>query len=170
MSKFATFAMTLAASASVMVAAPAAAQDVLPTPEQAAAAFKAICLAYPGDQKAQAKAAAAAPWNMTKAKDSNDKRTYYDNFPWQVSLSTTDSGLKICSVTTAGDAGLTDAQARNATVAVLGARPGDLETVDDGFYFTPTINGRDYMIMYQTQNFPNDGRPMTVVSYGLSWK
>lgn len=170
MSKYATFAIALAASACFAVAAPAAAQDVIPTPDEAAEAFKAICLANAGDHKAQAKAASAAPWSMKKAKDSNDKRAYYDNFPWQVSLSTTESGLNICSVTTAADQGLTDAQSRNATVAVLGARPGDLETVDNGFFWTLSIKGRDYMIMHQTQTFPNDGRPMTVVSYGLSWK
>ena len=170
MSKFAQIAMALAASASIAIAAPAAAQDVVPTPEQAAEAFKAICMANAGDHKAQAKAAAAAPWNMKKAKDTNDRRTYFDNFPWQLSLSTTDSGLKICAITTAAEAGLTDAQSRNATVAVLGPRPADLEAVDDGYYWTPSIKGRDYMVMYQTKIFPNDGKPMTVVSYGLSWK
>lgn len=170
MSKFAQIAMGLAASASLAIAAPAAAQDVIPTPEQAAEAFKAICVANAGDHKAQAKAASAAPWNMKKAKDSNDKRTYFDNFPWQLSLSTTDSGLKVCAITTAAEAELTDAQARNATIAVLGPLPADLEAVDNGFFWGPSIEGRDYMIMYQTRTFPNDGKPMTVVSYGLSWK
>ena len=107
---------------------------------------------------------------MKKAKDSNDKRTYFDNFPWQLSLSTTDSGLKVCAITTAAEAELTDAQARNATIAVLGPLPADLEAVDNGFFWGPSIEGRDYMIMYQTRTFPNDGKPMTVVSYGLSWK
>ncbi|WP_309752840.1 hypothetical protein [Novosphingobium sp.] len=163
-------AMTLAVSASLAFAAPASAQDVIPSPEEAAEAFKAICMDHAGDHMAQAKAATAAPWNMKKAKDSNDKRAYYDNFPWQLSLSTTDSGLKICAVTTAGDPGLTDAQARSATVAVLGPRPADLEEEKGGYYWTPSIDGRDYMIMYQTKIFPNDGNPMTVVSYGLTWK
>lgn len=170
MSKFTRIAMALAASASIAIAAPAAAQDVVPTPEQAAEAFKAICVANAGDHKAQAKAATTAPWNMNKAKDSSDQRAYFDKFPWQLSLSTTDTGLKICSITTAAQAGLTDAQARNATVAVLGPRPADLEAVENGYFWTPSINGRDYMVMYQTKIFPNEGRPMTVVSYGLSWK
>ena len=170
MSKFTRIALALAASASIGIAAPAAAQDAIPTPEQAAEAFKAICVDNAGDHKAQAKAAAAAPWNMKKSKDSNDKRTYFDSFPWQLSLSTTDNGLKICAITTAAQAGLTDAQARNATVAVLGPKPADLETVEDGYYWNPSIKDRDYMVMYQAKIFPNDGNPMTVVSYGLSWK
>lgn len=152
------------------LAAPALAQDDLPTPEQTAAAFKAICLDHPGDQKAQAKAASSAPWNLKKGKDSNDQRSYYDGGIWQVGLSTSDEGLKVCSLTTAASADMTDAEARVAAIAVLGPRPVDIEAEEGGFYWTPTIDGRDYLIMFQAKTFDNDGHPRTMVSYGLGWQ
>ena len=106
---------------------------------------------------------------MKKSADSDAMRSYYDNFPWQVALSTTDSGIKICSVTTGSDSETTEAQARNAAITVFGPRPAALETIEDGFYWNQSVNGRDYMIMFQKQVFTNDGKPTTVVSYGLSW-
>lgn len=165
----------LIGSALIALAAPALAEtpapkETWPTSEETARAFKAICVDNAGDHKAQARAAAAKPWNMIKSKDSTDRRTYYDSFPWQVSLSNTESGLKLCSVTTGTDASTTDAQARTAAIAVLGPRPADLENEEGGFYWTPKIKGRDYMILYQAQTFENDGNPISVVSYGLSWK
>ena len=159
-----------AAAALFGLAAPALAQDEWPTPEQTAAAFKAICLDHPGDHKAQAKAATSAPWNLKKGKDADAQRTYYDDGMWQVGLSTSDEGLKVCSLTTAASSDMTDAKARTAAIEVLGPRPADIEPEEGGFYWTPTIDDREYMIMFQAKTFDNDGDPRTMVSYGLAWK
>ena len=152
------------------LAAPAMAQDEWPTPEETASAFKAICLDHPGDHKAQAKAATSAPWNLKKGKDASAQRTYYDDGVWQVGLSTSDEGYKVCSLTTAASNEMTDAKARTAAIEVLGPRPADIEPEEGGFYWTPTIDGRDYLIMFQAKTFENDGGTRTMVSYGLGWK
>jgi hypothetical protein len=161
--------IVLAGTAIAALASPALAQDDFPTPEETAAAFKAICLDHPGDHKAQAKAATSAPWNLKKGKDASAQRTYYDDGTWQVGLSTSDEGFKVCSLTTAASNEMTDAKARTAAIEVLGPRPADIEPEEGGFYWTPTIDGREYLIMFQAKTFENDGDPRTMVSYGLGW-
>lgn len=159
----------LTATVLLGLATPAQAQNDWPTPEETAAAFKAICVDHPGDQKAQAKAAMAAPWNLKKDKDSDSQSTYYDDDTWQVGL-TTSEGLKFCSLTTAASGEMADAKARTAVIEVLGPRPADLEPEADGFYWTPTIDGHDYMIMFRAKTFEKDGVSRTLVSYGLAWQ
>lgn len=164
-----TLSIAICGAATLALSVPAQAQDEWPSPEDMAGAFKAICLDNAGDHKAQAKVATSSPWNMQKSKDSDDRRVYYDKFPWQVSLTTTESGINICAVTTGTPGDTTDAQSRTAATRVLGQRPADITPEDDGFSWTYKKDGREYLVLFQMQTFDNPEGPLKVVSYGLSW-
>lgn len=160
----------LGAMAALALCAPAGAQSgAWPSPADLAKAFKAICLDNAGDHKAQAKAAQAAPWNMKRG-NSTDETTYYEGMPWQVALGSAKGDLKVCAVTTGMASSTSDAQVRTATIEVLSPRPADLEDFDSGFYWEPTIGGKNYMIMYQGQAYGDGDQKMLIASYGLSWR
>ncbi|MEQ1498690.1 MAG: hypothetical protein ABL914_08495 [Novosphingobium sp.] len=169
MSILRTLSIALSGAAMLALAQPALAEQTWPTPEETARAFKVICLDNPGDQKTQARIATSAPWSLVKSKDSDDKRVYYDKFPWQVTLTKTESGLHICAVTTGAPGETSDAQARTAAIKVLSPRPADIENEEGGFSWTFKNGGLEYLVLYQMQTFENEGNPLTVISYGLSW-